>query len=78
MSVPVTPFFEDTFDFPPDEAVDLLLTVFPLDVVLELPVPVDDEGFEAGAMPNNRSSSKILSSGDTVTPPILDSRRRFD
>jgi hypothetical protein len=77
--VSVEPFFEDTFDFPPAPPVDFLLIVLPLDAVeLELPVAAEDDGFGGGAMPINRSSSKILSSGASIDPPILDSLRRFD
>lgn len=77
--VSVDPFFEDAFDFTPAPPVDFLLVVLALYAAeLELPVAAEDDGFGGGAMPNNRSSSKNLSSGASIDPPILDSLRRFD
>ena len=75
----LTPFLAVALDFPPAPPVDFLLVVFPLDAAeLEFPVAAEDAGLGGGAMPNNRSSSRTLSSGASKDPPILDNLRRFD
>ena len=72
-------FFAVALDFPPVPPVDFLLVVLLLDAVeVEFPVPAEDAGLGGGAMPNNRSSSRTLSSGASIDPPILDNLSRFD
>ena len=71
-------FLGAAFDFPP-VVMAFRFVVLPLDAVeLEFPVVPVDVVFGGGAMPSNRSSSKILSSGDSIDPPIFDNLIRFD
>ena len=73
------PLFLVPFDLTPPPLVAFLLVVLPLGVVeFELPAAVEDDGFGGGAMPNNCSSSKTLSSGASIDPPILVNLSRFD
>lgn len=72
------PFLAATLRFPAP-ATDFLLVVLALGVEPEVPV-AKAIGLKGGAIPNNPSSSRILSSGAIVivAPPIRDNRRRFD
>jgi len=73
------PFLAVALDFAPTLLVGFLFVVLVFDAAeVEFPAAVEDAGFGGGAIPNKRSSSKILSSGANKEPPILDNLRRFD